>query len=175
MYGLFYLVDIKLHKAHLSTSSDHPGCPKVIAWVMCLMWLKVKIIICRKWKHYCNDSAKASQCCTKGLEVQGSFNISGHYDQQRDSCRGQELLEKAQHARRFPVMLFYSHQVENKKQRSNSQHTLNSSEFRKYEALDCIQHLFWYLKCHTRNKTECGEAFYSKCIQETAWTSVKTT
>lgn len=72
-------------------------------------------------------------------------------------------------------MLFYSHQVENKKQRSNSQHTLNSSEFRKYEALDYIQHLFWHLKSHTRNKTECGEAFYSKCIQETAWASVKTT
>lgn len=165
-------MDIKLHKAHVSTSSDHPGCPKVITWVMCLMWLKVKIIICRKWKHYC-------QCQSIPMLHQRAWGT--RFFQYLWSLQPTErFLQRPRAFGEGPTCQKVSCNVillsSGRKQKAEIQLPAhNSSEFRKYEALDYIQHLFWHLKSHTRNKTECGEAFYSKCIQETAWASVKTT
>lgn len=109
----------------------------------------------------------------KGFET-SVFSIHMTIKASRDSCRVWKLLDKAQHARRFLKKLFYSYQVENRKQVSISQHTLYSSKISEYTGL-------WtefkissgiFIKICTRNKTE---TFYCKCIQETAWASVKTT
>lgn len=73
-------------------------------------------------------------------------------------------------------MLFYSHRAENKKQRSNSQHTFYSSELRKYKALEEISTSSAVFRMsHTSNKTEHAEASCHKYTQETAQASVRAT
>lgn len=93
----------------------------------------------------------------------------------RDSCRIQELLKKAQSARNFSVMLFYSHRAENSRDPTPSTHFIpqSSENTRLWAEISTSSAIF--RMSHTSKKTEHAEAFCHECAQETVQASVRTT